>query len=146
MIHVSCGATFEWNIFGGTFTWHYLFFTTKFGNVVDKFFFDFGHYWNEPSNKFKYFKTGNSGPWKHFQLFDFKRNYIICMLWFNFIVDLYIYIYKIVSNSWPCHYHSLPYHPKKQKKNNRFSHGPQHLHFLQLGCLILLCLCSRILQ
>ena len=31
---------------------------------------------------------------------------------------IYIYIYlQIVSNSWPCHYHSLPY-PQKQKKNN----------------------------
>ena len=25
---------------------------------------------------------------------------------------------NIVSNSWPCHYRSLPY-PKKQKKNNK---------------------------
>ena len=30
---------------------------------------------------------------------------------------IYIYLIIIVSNSWPCHYHSLPY-PKKQKKNN----------------------------
>ena len=45
-----------------------------------------------PVIKFKYFKTGNSGPWKHFKLFDLKRNYIMYMLWFNVILDLYIYI------------------------------------------------------
>ena len=57
-------------------------------------FFDFGHYFEtNPVIKFKYFKTGNSGPWKHFKLFDLKRNYIMYMLWFNVILDLYIYIF-----------------------------------------------------
>ena len=73
-----------------------------------------------PVIKFKYFKTGNSGPWKHLKLFDLKRNYIMYMLWFNVILDLYIYIYlQIVSNSWPCHYHPLPY-PKNKRKIMKF--------------------------
>ena len=29
---------------------------------------------------------------------------------------IYIYLIIIVSNSWPCHYHSLPYPPKNKRK------------------------------
>ena len=86
------------NIVGGTFTMHYLFFTMKFGNVVD-----FGHCWNEPSNKFKYFKSGNSGLRKHFELFDLKRtaSCICCGL------ILYIYIYIIIYKLFQIQGHAI---------------------------------------
>lgn len=70
-----------------------------------------------PVIKFKYFKTGNSGPWKHLKLFDLKRNYIMYMLWFNVILDLYIYIFtncfKLLTM--PLSFITIP---QKQKKNN----------------------------
>ena len=73
--------------------WHFHIALFLFNHEIWKccrliFFYYFGHYWNGPNNKFKYFKTGNSGPCKHFKLFDLKRNYIMYMLWFNFILEL----------------------------------------------------------
>ena len=68
-----------------------------------------------PVIKFKYFKTGNSGPWKHFKLFDLERNYIMYMLWFNFILDLYIFnnnCFKLMTM--PLSFITIP--PKNKRK------------------------------
>ena len=68
-----------------------------------------------PVIKFKYFKTGNSGPWKHLKLFDLKRNYIMDMLWFNFILDLYIFnnnCFKLLTM--PLSFITIP--PKNKRK------------------------------
>ena len=61
------------------------------------------------------FKTGNSGPWKHFKLFDLKRNYIMYMLWFNFILDLYVFnnnCFKLMTM--PLSFITIP--PKNKRK------------------------------
>ena len=88
---ISCGVT----IWTKHLWWHFhialFFFQREIWKCCWLIFLILVTIETNPVIKFKYFKTGNSGPWKHFKLFDLKRNYIMYMLWFNFILDLYVF-------------------------------------------------------